>query len=224
MVRLEKGPGVGRVIRRDDIGELARPTWTLIRESIRAGKVDEALALLDYCYSETKTLHDGLVSFVDYLLTYLGDFGEEEVYQALRKRYDPVVRRWLSDTPDLTGSLERCIEFQRGHGGKCTITEEPERYVVTCDPCGSGGQLRRTREIRVLKKAFFWTWGKKNIPHYCVHCCVMWEILPIELRGYPIRVNLIGDKPGDPCIHLYYKRPESIPEEYFTRIEKSKLY
>ena len=85
MVRLEKGAGLGRVIRRDDIGELALPTWTLIRESIRAGKVDEALALLDYCYSETKTLHDGLVSFVDYLLTRLGDFGEEEVYQALKE-------------------------------------------------------------------------------------------------------------------------------------------
>jgi hypothetical protein len=223
MVRLEKGIGLGRVIRRDDIGELALPTWTLIRESIRAGKLDEALALLDYCYSETKTLHDGLVSFVDYLLTRLAEFGEEEIYKALWKRYDPVVRRWLSDTPGQKESLERCIEFQRGHGGNCSITEESDRYVVVCDPCGSGGQLWRTKDIALLKTARFWTWGKTNIPHYCVHCCVMWEILPIELRGYPIRINLIGDKPEDPCIHLYYKQPESIPEEYFTRIEKSKL-
>ncbi len=223
MVKLEKSAGLGRVIRRDDIEELALPTWTLIRESIRAGKVEEALALLDYCYSETKTLHDGLVSFVDYLLTRLEEFGAEEIYQTLRKRYDPVVRRWLSDTPDPKESLERCIEFQRGHGGNCTIAEEPERYVVTCDPCGSGGQLRRAKETKVLNHAYFWTWGKRGIPHYCVHCCIMWEILPIELRGYPIRVNLIGDRPGDPCVHLYYKRPESIPEEYFTRIEKSRL-
>jgi hypothetical protein len=50
----------------------------------------------------------------------------------------------------------------------------------------------------------------------------MWEILPIEMRGYPIRVNIIGDKPSDPCIHYYYKKPELIPEQYFTRIGQSK--
>jgi hypothetical protein len=44
----------------------------------------------------------------------------------------------------------------------------------------------------------------------------MWEILPIEMRGYPIRINLIGDKPEDPCVHFYYKKPELMPDEYFA--------
>jgi len=224
MIRLKKATPLGRLIRQDDTEELALPTWRLIREAIHAGKVDEALTLLDYCYIETKTLHDGLVSFVDYVLTTLAGFNEEEVYKVLRKRYEPVVNRWLIETPRTQESLQRCLEFQRGHGGNCSVTEDSDRYVVVCDPCGSGGQLWRTKDISLVQKAYVWTWGKSSIPYYCVHCCVMWEILPIEGRGYPIRINLIGNRPEDPCIHFYYKNPESIPEEYFARVGKSKTY
>jgi len=50
----------------------------------------------------------------------------------------------------------------------------------------------------------------------------MLDIIPIELRGYPIRITIPGDKPEDPCIHLFYKKPELIPEDYFTRVGKTK--
>jgi hypothetical protein len=219
MVRLEESRALGRIIRQDDIEELGLSTWALIREAILAGKIDESLKLLDYCYFETKTLHDNLCSFVDSLLTGIGSSDEEEVYRLLRRRWEPIIRRWLAETPGVKESLQRALEYQRGHGGICRITEEADRYVVICDPCGSGGQLRRTKDIAPLKKAYFWTWGKENIPYYCIHCCVMWEILPTELRGYPIRINLSGNNPEDPCVHLYYKKPELIPKEYFLRIQ-----
>ena len=218
MIKLKKSKVLGRMIRQDSTEELAKPTWTLVREAIQAGKVDEALIFLDYGYGEAKTVHDSICSFVDDVLTRLAGFGEEEIYKALRKRYEPVIRRWLSDTPGVEESLQRGIEYQRGHGGNCTITEESDRYVVRFDPCGSGGQLKRNKDVGVVKKAYPWTWGKSCVPYYCTHCCVMWEILPTELRGYPIRIHLISDKPADPCIILYYKRPELIPKEYFTRI------
>lgn len=218
MKKLEKSKALGRIIRQDDPEDLVISTWTLVSDAIRAGKVDEALTYLDYGYSEAKMMHDSMCSFVEDVFTHLATFGEEEIYKVLRKRYEPVIRRWLSDTPGVKESLERGIEFQRGHGGHTTITEEPDRFVVRCDPCGSGGQLRRTKNVGIAKKAYPWTWGKSGVPYYCIHCSVMWEILPIELRGYPIRINLIGDKPSDPCIHLYYKKPDLIPEEYFKRV------
>jgi len=224
MVRLEKSKALGRRIRQDDPGELAVSTLTLAREATRAGKVDEALDLLDYAYSESKNLHDAIISLVDDLLTHLANINEEEIHKVLRKRFEPIIRHWLSETPDAKGSLQRGIESQRGHGGHCKIIEEPDRYVVACDPCGSGGQLRRVKDVAFVKKAYSWTWNRSDIPYYCIHCCIMWEILPIELRGYPIRINLIGDKPEDPCVHLYYKNPELIPEEYFTRIGQLKKY
>jgi hypothetical protein len=220
MIKLESSKALGRMIRQDDTEELAISTWTLVRNAIRAGKTDEALTFLDYGYSEAKMMHDSMCSFADDILTYLATFGEEEIYKLLRKRYEPVIRRWLADTPGVKESLERAVEFQRGHGGVTTIKEEPNRYLVTCDPCGSGGQLRRTKDAVKTKRGYPWTWGKSGIPYYCIHCCVMWEILPIELRGYPIRVTLIGDKPSDPCVQLYYKSPELIPQEYFARIGK----
>lgn len=224
MIKLEKSKALGRKIRQDDPGELVIPTWTLVRDSIRAGKVDEALDFLDYGCRETKTMHDSLVSFVDDLLTYLGNINEEEIPKVIRKRYEPVVRRWLSDTPGVKESLERCTEFQRSHGGNAAIAEEADRYVLTCDPCGSGGQLRRAKDAGKVKKAGHWTWGKSGVPYYCAHCCLMWEILPTEIRGYPIRINLMGERPEDPCVHLFYKKPELIPEEYFTRIGQSSKF
>lgn len=218
MINLKKSEALDRMIRQEGPEELVIPTWTLVREAIRAGKIDEALTFLDYGFNEIKTIHDSLCSFGDDVLTHLASINEEEVYKVLRKRYEPVIRHWLSDTPGVKESLQRGIEYQRGHGGECTIIEETDRYVIRCDPCGSGGQLRRTKDVGKTKKADHWTWSKSGVAYYCVHCCVMWEILPIELRGYPIRINLIGDRPEDPCIHLYYKKPELIPEEYFKRI------
>lgn len=222
MIRLEKARALDRMIRQDDVEDLVIPTWTLIREAIHTGKMEDALALLDYCYSETKTLHDSLCSTIDSLVTHLASFNEEEVYKFFRTRYELIVRRWLSETPGVRESLQRAIEYQRGHGGNCTITEDKDKYVVACDPCGSGGQIRRTKNVEMVRKPYFWTWGKKDVPYYCVHCCVMWEILPIELRGFPIRINFIGNRPEDPCTHFYYKKPELIPREYYTRIGQSK--
>jgi len=140
MIRLEKSQALGRIIRQDDATELAIPTWTLVREAVRAGNIDEALKFIDYGCWEDKTLHDSMVSFLDDALTHLVNFGEEEIYKVFRSRYYPVASRWLADTPGVEESLQRGIEYQRGHGGNTTVTEEADRYVVRCDPCGTGGQ------------------------------------------------------------------------------------
>ena len=222
MIRLEKSKALGRLIRQDDTKDLAFPTWDLIGLAIRAGETDGALNLLDYCDSEIKALHDGLCSLVDDALAHLGRIDEEEVYRFLRARYEPAVRGWLSDTPAALEYLQSGLEYQRGHGGTCSIHEDADKHTVICDPCGSGGQLRRTQKAGTVRRAYFWTWGRENIPYYCVHCCVMWEILPMEMRGYPIRINLIGADAQDPCVHHYYKKPELIPEAYFARVGQKK--
>ena len=222
MIRLEINKSLDRLTRQDDISDLSIPTKKLVSDAIRTGKSEEALRLLDYCFSEMKTLHDGLCSLVDDILTHLGAQDELKVYRFLRQRYKPAVQRWILQTPSALESLHRGLEFQRGHGGSCKIYEDTRKYQVICDPCGSGGQLRRTKLIHAVKGAYPWTWGKSGIPYYCVHCCVMWEILPVELRGYPIRITLIGRNAQAPCIHLYYKNPALIPAKYFRRIGQVK--
>src|SRR3546814_14517815 len=126
---------------------------------------------------------------------------------------------WVEDKPDPDKYLEGAVELQRGHFGHSSVSEETDRFVVTCSPCGSGGQLRRTKKVERVEQAQDWTWGKEEVPYYCTHCALMWEILPTEKRGYPIRINLPPEKDDDPCVHLYYKNPKDIPEEYFTRLQ-----
>ncbi|OGP50226.1 MAG: hypothetical protein A2Y79_07925 [Deltaproteobacteria bacterium RBG_13_43_22] len=222
MIRLEKSETSQKIIRQDDIAELATSTWDLAREAIQAGSIGKALEFIEYGCAETRTMHDTMISVIDYALTRLASFNEEEIEGFLRQRYSPMMGDWLSNAPGVEENLYRCAEYQRSHFGDFTIQDEPDRYVIRCDPCGSGGRLRRTRSVQTTKKAYAWSWGKEDIPYYCIHCCLMHEIIPIEIQGYPVRVTLIGDKPTDPCTQLYYKKPELIPEKYFTRVGKIK--
>jgi hypothetical protein len=155
------------------------------------------------------------------VLVHLASIGEGEIEKAWRKRYPERIKDWLSVTPGVVESLQRFVEYQRSLQSNVTVMEEEDRYVIKSDPCGSGGRLERT-DRNVTRKAYPWSWGKIGVPYYCTHCCMAWEIMPIELRGSPLKILLIPERAGDPCIHLLYKEPELIPEEYFTRIGKTK--
>jgi hypothetical protein len=48
------------------------------------------------------------------------------------------------------------------------------------------------------------------------------EMIPIELRGYPTGIIEIAERPEDPCIQLFYKKPELIPGKYFTQLGMTK--
>ncbi len=223
MIRLKQSEALGRKIRQDDVRELAIPTFTLAIDAMRAGRLDDAAELIEYgCGEDTRT-HDSFVMIIDAFCRSLAAFNEEEVEKAFRQRYGPLAQVFLSGNPSVELLLQRGLEFQRAHHGSFTVTEERDRYVVTCDPCGSGGRLRRVaKNVGVTKKPYPWSWGKVGIPYYCSHCSIMMEIAPIEVRGYPIRITLPGDRPEAPCIHYYYKKPELIPEEYFARVGKKK--
>ena len=222
MIRLVESEALQKKIRRDDPVELAIPNFELVSAAIKAGKADEALEFLEYTRVESQANNDSFVSFAEMGLTHIASLDEEEVFKLLRQRYYPRMTEFLSVTHGVEEILQSCTSGQRRHHASFTITEEPDRYVGRYDPCGSGGRLRRTREVGTTKKAYPWSFGKAGVPYYCCHCCISWEIIAIELCGYPARITLIGDKPEDPCVHLFYKKPELIPEEYFTRVGMKK--
>jgi hypothetical protein len=224
MVRLQQSEVFQRKIRQDDVAsELGIPTFTLAIEAMQAGKLDEAAELIEYgCAEDTRT-HDSFVMLISELGTRLADFDEQEVARILHQKYYPRAQSYLAVKPSVETLLQRGAESQRSHHGSFTITEERDRYVVNCDPCGSGGRLRRVvKSVGKTKNAYPWSWGKAGVPYYCCHCSILNEIAPIEIRGYPIRITLPGDRDEDPCIHYYYKKPELIPEEYFARVGKTK--
>lgn len=223
MIRLEKSETLQRKIRQDDVAELSIPTWNLVRKAVKAGKINEALEFINYGCFEAKQMHDILAEFPDIALTHIAKCcGEEKIIKILRKRYYDRTKNFILTIKNSKEALQRLVEQQRAHFSEFTVVEESDRYVVRTDPCGSGGRLRRIKQVGITKKTYPWSWNKIGIPYYCCHCCVYFEILPIELRGYPIRVHEITERPEDPCIHYYYKSPELIPEEYFNRVGKVK--
>lgn len=223
MAKLEHSEALGRPIRVDDVAELGESTWRLLRIAIESGNTDEALELLDYGTAVDKGLLDALISYVDDMLTFLADrLGEDEAFEVVRRRYLPRVVDFLATSPGAREAMRREVENQRAHYGEVTVTEDEEKFTVHCDPCGTGGRLRRTKDVARTREPHPWSWGKKDMPYYCSHCSLMWEIIPIEQRGHPISVFLPPERDEDPCLHLYYKRPQDIPEEYYTRVGKTK--
>jgi len=200
------------------VTDIAEPTWDLVRDAIQGGRTDEALKIMEHRLTGNKSMHDRLLLHIDDILTHLASLGEEEIEKAFRKRYYPMVNNLLSKAPSVEEILQFFIEDHKNHYSDFTVVEEPERYVMRLDPCGSGGRLMRSKIVGRTQKAYPWSWSRGDVSYYCPHCCLAFEIIPIELRSYPIAIIECPKKPEAPCINYYYKKPELIPDKYFTRI------
>ena len=220
MIRLQRSQALERIIRQDDVADLAIPTFTLVRQAIEEGRTDEALDCLEYAYHETMTTIDSRTATLDMAVTRIASLGEEELEKFWRQKFVPKAADFLSSTPGVEESLQRVAEMYRSLLSNFTITEEADKYVIQLDPCGAGGRLRRSKSIATTKKAHPWAWGRSGVSLYCTHCCIMWEMIPIELRGYPVKICLYNENPEAPCVQIFYKKPQLIPEEYFKNIGK----
>ena len=101
MIRLKKSEALKQKIRQDDVSDLTIPTWTLVREAIQGGRIDEAIEFLEYGCDESKSMHDSIIAFVDDTLTNLASLGEEEIPKLLRKFYKGVKGSIVSELPEL---------------------------------------------------------------------------------------------------------------------------
>lgn len=215
--------------------------------SLIAGAVstEQALAAVSAFSAAFREAHDFVADWVWALVTQIRhQLGEEAVGTAYLETCGAAIvssRTSFEELSRLTPAeiTQLTAESMRGHfsgpdrTGDLEVVEEHDRFVVTFDPCGSGGRMRRggTEEPSRVEGPFGyglsegahpWTWGEKNVCLYCAHCSVVNEILPIDAVGYPKRVTQYPAEPGDPCRWLIYKRPEDIPDEYYTRVGRVK--
>jgi hypothetical protein len=108
--------------------------------------------------------------------------------------------------------------------GAVTIVDEPDRYRLIFDPCGSGGAMRRgaisglADAAQPFLEPSAQTWGTEGqVPGYCTHCAIN-ELESMRRLGYPILVTEFESDPQKPCGWTVYKDPNLIPERYFTRL------
>lgn len=243
-VVLEYSELLGRIIRNDPLPHLGDSSWVNLKQAVKGGHNEFAIKLVDYMMLEGKSLHDGFCDWAYADLDYVASkFGEEEIPLMLRHAYGILtqsVYKFISGMT-LEDLILRSAEMNRSHRagpkeeGHLDICEEEDRYVISLNPCGSGGRMRQTGELDSIpprtgppfnlgktSKPYPWSWGKAGVPYYCVHCCVWNEQLSIESVGYPIRVTGYNEDPEKPCSFIYYKDPGLIPEHYFTRVGKKK--
>jgi hypothetical protein len=125
--------------------------------------------------------------------------------------------------------------------GDFELIEVEDRFILRFDPCGSGGRIVRGDSIEgtgsrmeapynwsVSQEPHTWNHGQTGICHYCTHCIRLMEEMPIDKFGYPLRVvdpPVYPDRDPDnrqSCQWQMFKDPTSTPEEYYTRVGRTK--
>ncbi|MCO6451763.1 MAG: hypothetical protein J5I90_13345 [Caldilineales bacterium] len=71
MLRLEFNDLLGRMLRVDDLETLGVSTQTLAEEAIRAGRIDEAVALVDYFHQEMRIMHNIMITWLTDISRYI---------------------------------------------------------------------------------------------------------------------------------------------------------
>lgn len=241
MLRISTEP-LGRLLRVDEpVEELGISSYDRLRDAIKAGDEETALRLVDYIQVEGKSLHDVYCDWAYALLTWISEnCGEEKLLDVLRYCRDKVSPAFIDQMKRL-GTKKQLVQWYAeqmrahrsgpGESGRIEVWEEEDRYVILCDPCGAGGRLLRGSKVDntpprteapynlgTTKKAYPWSWSRKNVPYYCLHCCVWHEIMAVENKGTPTRIADYDFNPNGPCRLYFYKEPELIPEEYYERV------
>ena len=212
--------------------------------AIRAGDLSAFTHLLDQHLVEARLIHDVMCDWAWALLTCLAaEWGEAALGDILRVTEEPwvTVRYEKLREMSVADSLQLTIEGMRGHfsgpgrAGAISVVEEPDRYVLIFDACGTGGRMRRGDPVAGsgsrlaapynflnIQGAYDWTWNRKGVCAYCAHCAVVNQILPIEGLGRPMRMTEYPDQPNDACRWIIYKDPRGFPDQAFLAVGKSR--
>ena len=237
--------------------------WNEFREGVETfvalchrERGEQALHVLDDFVETWRQLHDrdvdhtyGLMSEI---VEQLGERAIGEMYDNLLiplfvwryEKFDIDKHRWEEALQLL---MQVCFEAARSHlfgaerRGDMEVIEYDDRFVLSFDPCGSGGRTVRGDEIegtpprmeepynwRVSKEPHSWNHFQEGVCLYCSHCIRLMEEIPIDRFGYPVRVvdppRYVPGKPelAQKCQYTMYKDPTAVPEEVYERVGRKK--
>lgn len=221
--------------------EFSKDFMGLALEALDKGDIEKAR---HWCQRQDETknfIHDLYMAWVTALMSYIYDhMGEEAAVRAVRdtvRNFSLPLAKAKAEMIQEKGIgawIEYIVDLWRQHSmyPGFSIEEDEEKFILTMDPCGSGGRLLRMGAyqgplgFRRLKKAGPHTWGKENVPIYCSHCAWAHEILPLFEGGpgaqFWVHVSPFPENSGDKCVYHIYKDPTTIPDHYYERIDMKK--
>jgi hypothetical protein len=180
--------------------------------------------------------HDrGLALVADLIDAACDALGEErlgEVWADLQRDGIAFYRATYGPEQPWPASAERlvqvAIEGMHGHlggprrRGEVQVSEHPDRVSLTFATCGSGGRVLAAGRHGVVQGAHDFAWRTPGVCRYCVHCCVLQQLTPIDDFGYPARVVDPPTRPGDPCTWTVYRDPSLVPDEAYIRVGRTR--
>lgn len=175
---------------------------------------------------------DLVAAWIDLAVRVLGEERLGELWRQLMsdgieayRRYDPRINSWRESLPFV---VQTAIEGMHGHlggprgRGEVSVAEHDDRVELEFDPCGSGGRIRAAERFGVTSGRHDWAWNERGVCHYCVHCCVLMQLEPIDRIGFPVRVIDPPLRPGEPCRWTVYRDPADVPEAAYRRVGRKK--
>ena len=218
-----------RIFTDKELNEMSGRTLDHVMEAIESGNKEKAKELAQRMYQEFKHLHDGYMSWVTGLQTFIyQNYGVDVLEKAEREAHTIEGKLFFkpAEKDDIRSRVEHMLAGLRGHLQTVIVEEDDEKIIITMKPCGSGKRLIQKGGYEMglakVKEPHRITWGMKDFPMYCVHCPVM-GMLDIENAGdFNFVLDVSDPIEKDDCHFTFYKNPDDIPEEYYTRLGKKK--
>lgn len=120
--------------------------------------------------------------------------------------------------------FEALCYTMKNHQSKISLSEDPEKFTMIMDPCGTGGWLLRTgrykgeNALTIIKERKLMTGYRENFPNYCTHCIIWMDIVARVLFDHHIAIFEPPEKPEDVCKMLVYKEEVDVPTEKIINI------
>ncbi len=212
----------------------------------------DAAAAIEAARSVWQGVHDRAVDrvsgLIDIAVRTVGEHALGALWDALMADwYDVHERRYaLSNQPWETSAHQLMIAIVdgfhahlagTGRQGDIEIITEPTRVGFRFAPCGSGGRSLDARitegapraagpyGFAVTTERHDWAWNTVGICSYCVHCCLLNEVMPIDRLGFPTRVidapTWNPDNPVTECTWWVYRDPADVPDHVYERVGRS---
>lgn len=173
----------------------------------------------------------------------LGDLWDhllEDWYEVHARRYSLEYQPWETSVHQLMVSIVDGFHAHLAGAdrfGDVEIIYETDRIGFRFTPCGSGGRSvapeiteGRPRagapyHFAVTTEEHDWAWNSVGICSYCVHCCQLNELMPIDRLGYPTRVVdppvWTGEAAPTACTWWVYRHPSLVPDSVYHRVGRS---
>jgi hypothetical protein len=161
-------------------------------------------------------------------------------YAAHRQRYAPHAQEWPESARQLMVAI---VDGFHAHltgpdrSGDLEVIQEADRIGFRFAPCGSGGRAVASGitagspraaapyGFAVTTEKHDWAWNKVGICSYCVHCCQLNVVMPIDALGFPTRVI---DPPTWPaqtenpsCTWWVYRHPSLVPAAVYEQVGRA---